>query len=79
MAFNNPGIMIPLADAADEPDEAFARVSAINLRGEWACKAVPPATSRNNGSMDTQGRREGGPPGRWADGRPCRAMLEAPS
>jgi NAD(P)-dependent dehydrogenase (short-subunit alcohol dehydrogenase family) len=37
MAFNNAGIMIPLADAADEPAEAFDRVSAINLRGVWVC------------------------------------------
>ena len=37
MAFNNAGIMVPLADAADEPAEAFDRVSAINLRGVWAC------------------------------------------
>jgi NAD(P)-dependent dehydrogenase (short-subunit alcohol dehydrogenase family) len=37
MAFNNAGIVLPLADAADEPAEAFDRVSAINLRGVWAC------------------------------------------
>jgi NAD(P)-dependent dehydrogenase (short-subunit alcohol dehydrogenase family) len=37
MAFNNAGIMLPLSDAADEPAEAFDRVSAINLRGVWAC------------------------------------------
>jgi NAD(P)-dependent dehydrogenase (short-subunit alcohol dehydrogenase family) len=37
MAFNNAGIMIPLADAAGEPAEAFDRVSAIKLRGAWAC------------------------------------------
>jgi NAD(P)-dependent dehydrogenase (short-subunit alcohol dehydrogenase family) len=37
MAFNNAGIMLPLADAADEPAESFDRVSAINLRGVWAC------------------------------------------
>ena len=37
MAFNNAGIMLPLTDAADEPAEAFDRVSAINLRGVWAC------------------------------------------
>ena len=33
MAFNNAGIMLPQTDAADEPAEAFDRVSAINLRG----------------------------------------------
>jgi NAD(P)-dependent dehydrogenase (short-subunit alcohol dehydrogenase family) len=37
MAFNNAGIMVPLADAADEPAESFDRVTAINLRGVWAC------------------------------------------
>ena len=37
MAFNNAGIVLPLADAADEPAEAFDHVSAINLRGVWAC------------------------------------------
>jgi NAD(P)-dependent dehydrogenase (short-subunit alcohol dehydrogenase family) len=37
MAFNNAGIMIPPSDAADEPAENFDRVSAINLRGVWAC------------------------------------------
>ena len=37
MAFNNAGIMLPLADAADEPAESFDRVTAINLRGVWAC------------------------------------------
>jgi NAD(P)-dependent dehydrogenase (short-subunit alcohol dehydrogenase family) len=37
MAFNNAGIMLPLTDAADEPAENFDRVSAINLRGVWAC------------------------------------------
>jgi NAD(P)-dependent dehydrogenase (short-subunit alcohol dehydrogenase family) len=37
MAYNNAGIMPPLADAADEPAENFDRVTAINLRGVWAC------------------------------------------
>lgn len=37
MAFNNAGIMIPPADAADETAERFDRVNAINLRGVWAC------------------------------------------
>src|SRR5690349_10720411 len=35
MAFNNAGIMIPPADAADEPADAFDRVTAVNLRGVW--------------------------------------------
>jgi NAD(P)-dependent dehydrogenase (short-subunit alcohol dehydrogenase family) len=37
MAFNNAGIMLPLADAAEEPAESFDRVTAINMRGVWAC------------------------------------------
>src|SRR3954452_17221511 len=37
LAFNNAGIMLPVTDAADEPAEAFDRVTAINLRGVWAC------------------------------------------
>ena len=37
MAFKSAGIMLPLADAADEPAENFDRVTAINLRGVWAC------------------------------------------
>ena len=37
MAYNNAGIMLPLADAAEEDAEAFDRVTAINLRGVWAC------------------------------------------
>jgi NAD(P)-dependent dehydrogenase (short-subunit alcohol dehydrogenase family) len=37
MAFNNAGIMLPLADAGDEPAENFDRVTAVNLRGVWAC------------------------------------------
>ena len=37
MAFNNAGIQVPPSDAADEPAEVFDRVTAINLRGVWAC------------------------------------------
>ncbi|MBA2947000.1 glucose 1-dehydrogenase [Streptomyces himalayensis] len=36
MAYNNAGIQIPPADAADEPADQFDRVHAINLRGIWA-------------------------------------------
>ncbi|MBA4862006.1 SDR family oxidoreductase [Streptomyces sp. PSKA54] len=36
MAYNNAGIQIPPADAADEPADQFDRVQAINLRGIWA-------------------------------------------
>jgi NAD(P)-dependent dehydrogenase (short-subunit alcohol dehydrogenase family) len=37
MAYNNAGIQAPPSDAADEPAETFDRVTAINLRGVWAC------------------------------------------
>ncbi|MFF7094379.1 SDR family NAD(P)-dependent oxidoreductase [Streptomyces rubradiris] len=36
MAYNNAGIQIPPADAADEGADRFDRVHAINLRGVWA-------------------------------------------
>jgi NAD(P)-dependent dehydrogenase (short-subunit alcohol dehydrogenase family) len=36
MAYNNAGIQIPPADAADESADQFDRVNAINLRGIWA-------------------------------------------
>jgi NAD(P)-dependent dehydrogenase (short-subunit alcohol dehydrogenase family) len=36
-AFAMSGAAVVLADAAGEPAQAFDRVSAINLRGVWAC------------------------------------------
>ncbi|MFF1405597.1 glucose 1-dehydrogenase [Streptomyces sp. NPDC058294] len=36
MAYNNAGIQIPPADAADETAEIFDKVNAVNLRGIWA-------------------------------------------
>lgn len=36
MAYNNAGIQIPPAGAAEESAEQFDRVNAINLRGIWA-------------------------------------------
>jgi NAD(P)-dependent dehydrogenase (short-subunit alcohol dehydrogenase family) len=36
-AFAAAGAAVVLADAAEEPAEAFDRVTAINLRGVWAC------------------------------------------
>jgi NAD(P)-dependent dehydrogenase (short-subunit alcohol dehydrogenase family) len=50
MAFNNAGIQIPVCDAADEPAEAFDRVTAINLRGVWACMKHELAQMRTQGS-----------------------------
>lgn len=37
MAYNNAGIQAPVIDAADEPAERFDRLTAVNLRGVWAC------------------------------------------
>jgi NAD(P)-dependent dehydrogenase (short-subunit alcohol dehydrogenase family) len=50
MAFNNAGIMIPPSDAADEPDDNFDRVNAINLRGVWACMKHELRQMREQGS-----------------------------
>ena len=36
-AFNNAGIQVAPSDAADEPAENFEKVTAVNLRGVWAC------------------------------------------
>ncbi|MFO1143047.1 MAG: SDR family oxidoreductase [Amaricoccus sp.] len=36
-AFNNAGIQLPAADLADVSADAFDRITAINLRGVWAC------------------------------------------
>jgi len=36
-AFNSAGIQSPATDAAEEDAERFDRVTAINLRGVWAC------------------------------------------
>ena len=50
MAFNNAGIQLPICDAADEPAEAFDRVTAINLRGVWACMKHELKQMRSQGS-----------------------------
>jgi NAD(P)-dependent dehydrogenase (short-subunit alcohol dehydrogenase family) len=50
MTFNNAGIMLPLADAADEAAEAFDRVTAVNMRGVWACMKHELRQMREQGS-----------------------------
>jgi NAD(P)-dependent dehydrogenase (short-subunit alcohol dehydrogenase family) len=50
MAFNNAGIMVPPSDVADEPAEVFDRVTAINLRGVWACMKHELRQMRTQGS-----------------------------
>jgi NAD(P)-dependent dehydrogenase (short-subunit alcohol dehydrogenase family) len=49
-AFNNAGIQVPPSDAADETAENFDRVSAINLRGVWACMKHELRHMRTQGS-----------------------------
>jgi NAD(P)-dependent dehydrogenase (short-subunit alcohol dehydrogenase family) len=50
MAFNNAGIQLPVCDAADEPAAAFDGVTAINLRGVWACMKHELKQMRSQGS-----------------------------
>jgi NAD(P)-dependent dehydrogenase (short-subunit alcohol dehydrogenase family) len=50
MAFNNAGIMVPPNGAVGETPEAFDRVTAINLRGVWACMKHELAQMRHQGS-----------------------------
>jgi NAD(P)-dependent dehydrogenase (short-subunit alcohol dehydrogenase family) len=50
MAFNNAGIQVPPSDAADEPAATFDRVTAINLRGVWACMKHELRQMREQGS-----------------------------
>jgi NAD(P)-dependent dehydrogenase (short-subunit alcohol dehydrogenase family) len=50
MAFNNAGIIVPPSGAADEPAEIFDRVTAINLRGVWACMKHELGQMRAQGS-----------------------------
>jgi NAD(P)-dependent dehydrogenase (short-subunit alcohol dehydrogenase family) len=50
MAFNNAGIQVPPSDAADEPLENYERVTAVNLRGVWACMKHELRQMREQGS-----------------------------
>jgi NAD(P)-dependent dehydrogenase (short-subunit alcohol dehydrogenase family) len=50
MAFNNAGIMVRLADAADEETESFDRVNAVNYRGVWASMKHELRQMRTQGS-----------------------------
>jgi NAD(P)-dependent dehydrogenase (short-subunit alcohol dehydrogenase family) len=49
-AFNNAGIQVAPADAADEEAEAFDRVIGVNLRGVWACMKHELRHMRTRGS-----------------------------
>jgi NAD(P)-dependent dehydrogenase (short-subunit alcohol dehydrogenase family) len=50
MAFNNAGIMVPLADAAEESAENFDRVNLVNYRGVWASMKHELRQMRNQSS-----------------------------
>jgi NAD(P)-dependent dehydrogenase (short-subunit alcohol dehydrogenase family) len=50
MAFNNAGIQIPPSDAADEPIDNFARVTAVNQLGVWACMKHELRVMRSQGN-----------------------------
>jgi NAD(P)-dependent dehydrogenase (short-subunit alcohol dehydrogenase family) len=50
MAFNNAGIQVPPSDAADEPLGNYERVTAVNLRGVWACMKHELRQMREQGS-----------------------------
>lgn len=50
MAFNNAGIQVPPSDAADEPLASYERVTAVNLRGVWACMKHELRQMREQGS-----------------------------
>ncbi len=50
MAFNNAGVQVPPSGAADEPAENFDFVTAVNLRGVWACMKHELRQMREQGS-----------------------------
>lgn len=50
MAFNNAGIQVPPADAAEERAEDFDHVNAVNLRGIWAAQKHELRQMRAQGS-----------------------------
>jgi NAD(P)-dependent dehydrogenase (short-subunit alcohol dehydrogenase family) len=49
MAYNNAGMQVPRIDAADEEAANFDRVTAVNLRGVWACMKHELAQMRAQG------------------------------
>lgn len=50
MAFNNAGIMLPPVDSADEAEEAFDKLVAVNLKGVWASMKHELKQMREQGS-----------------------------
>lgn len=49
-AFNNAGIQVPSSEIADQSSEDYDRISAINLRGVWACMKHELLQMRKQGS-----------------------------
>lgn len=49
-AFNNAGIQIPASEIADQSQEDYDRISAINQRGVWACMKHELRQMRQQGS-----------------------------
>ena len=56
-------IMIAPSDAADEPAENFDRVTAINLRGVWACMKHELRQDAQQATARRSGRRTATPSG----------------
>lgn len=50
LAFNNAGIMLPPVDSADETEEAFDALVAVNLKGVWAAMKHELKQMRTQGS-----------------------------
>ena len=50
MAFNNAGIMLPPVDSADETEDAFDKLVAVNLKGVWASMKHELKQMRQQGS-----------------------------
>lgn len=50
MAFNNAGIMLAPVDSADETEEAFEQLVAVNLKGVWASMKHELKQMREQGS-----------------------------
>lgn len=49
-AYNNAGVQVPRTDPADEDAGDFDRVTAVNLRGTWACQKHELVQMRAQGS-----------------------------
>ena len=48
-AYNNAGVQVPRVDPAEEDSADFEKVTAVNLRGVWACQKHELAQMRTQG------------------------------